>query len=136
MTQRVLVIGLGRFGTALALGLTDRGAEVVAVDSELEFVAAVKDRIGHALQLDSTDPAALQAVDVSSCTLAVVAMGEGCEAAVLTVAALKECGARRVLARARNPRQARILRAVGADETIEVESEVGRRLAETLAPGT
>ncbi len=136
MTQRVLVIGLGRFGTALALGLTDRGAEVVAVDSELEFVAAVKDRIGHALQLDSTDPAALQAVDVSSCKLAVVAMGEGFEAAVLTVAALKECGARRVLARARNPRQARILRAVGADETIEVESEVGRRLAETLAPGT
>lgn len=133
MAARYLVIGLGRFGTALALRLAEQGVEVIAVDSELEYVDAVKDRIGHALQLDSTDPAALQAVDARSCTVAIVAMGEGFEAAVLTVAALKECGVPRVLARARNPRHARILKAVGADETIEVESEVGRRLAESLA---
>jgi trk system potassium uptake protein len=133
MAQRYLVVGLGRFGTALALGLSERGCDVIAVDSELDKVDAVKDRIGHAIELDSTDPAALQSLDARSCNTAIVAMGEGFEAAVLTVTALKECGVARVIARARNPRHARVLRAVGADEIIEVESEVGRNLAESLA---
>ncbi|MCC7012138.1 MAG: TrkA family potassium uptake protein [Planctomycetes bacterium] len=132
MTAKYLVAGLGRFGSALALGLTERGCEVVAVDRRMDFVEALKDRVAYALELDASDPIALKSIDAGSFTAAVVAVGEDFESAVLAVAALKEIGVAKVIARARNSRQARILRAVGASEIIEVESEVGRRLAETL----
>jgi trk system potassium uptake protein TrkA len=133
VARRFLVIGLGRFGSALAVGLASHGADVLAVDRRMDFVDSVKSKVAYALELDATDPAALRAVDAGSCAVAVVAVGEDFESAVLSVAALKEIGVPKVIARARNPRQARILRAVGADEVIEVESEVGRRLAENLA---
>lgn len=135
MSNRILVVGLGRFGTALALGLADRGAEVLAVDRLMAPVEAIKDAVTHAVELDSTEPAALNSVEAGKCRVAVVAIGEEFEMAVLSVAALKEIGVRRILARARNPLQARILRAVGADETIEVETEIGRRIAESLTSG-
>lgn len=135
MSNRILVVGLGRFGTALALGLAERGSEVLAVDRLMGPVEAVKDAVTHAVELDSTDPVALNSVEAGKCRVAVVAIGEEFEMAVLSVAALKEIGVRRILARARNPLHARILRAVGADETIEVETEIGRRIAESLTSG-
>lgn len=132
MSIKYLVIGIGRFGSALALGLTERGCDVIAVDRRMDFVEPMKDRVAYALELDATDPIALKSIDAGSCKAAIVAVGEDFESAVLAVAALKEIGVARVIARARNSRQARILRAVGANEIIEVETEVGRRLAETL----
>jgi trk system potassium uptake protein TrkA len=133
MAQRVLVVGLGRFGSTLAQGLGELGCEVVGVDLRMEFVEANKNDVAWALALDATDPAALRSIEAGSCAVAVVAMGEDFEAEILSVSALKECGVARVIARAHDSRQARILRAVGADEVIEVESEIGRRLATTLA---
>jgi trk system potassium uptake protein TrkA len=59
-------------------------------------------------------------------------MGGDFEASVMSVVALKDAGVLRVIARARDGRQARVLRAVGAAEVLEVESEVGRQLAERL----
>ncbi len=133
MAPRTLVVGLGRFGSALALGLAERGCPVMAVDMRMEQVESLKDRLAYAVEVDATDVEALRSIDAQSCAAAVVAVGEDFESAVLAVAALKELGIARVIARARDSRQARILRAVGASEVIEVETEVGRRLAEQLA---
>lgn len=133
MAKRYLVIGLGRFGSALARSLAQRGCEVVAVDRDMAMVDAIKDRVGYAVQLDGSDPTALASVDASECQAALVCMGEGFEASVLTVAALKETGVRTIVARAMTARQGRILKAVGATRVIEVESEMGRRLGAVLA---
>ncbi len=133
MAPRTLVVGLGRFGSALALGLAERGCPVIAVDLRMESIEAVKEKLAYAVELDATDVDALRSIDAAACSAAVVAVGEDFESAVLAVAALKEVGIARVIARARDQRQARILRAVGASEVIEVETEVGRRLAEQLA---
>ncbi len=105
----------------------------MAVDMRMEQVESLKDRLAYAVEVDATDVEALRSIDAQSCAAAVVAVGEDFESAVLAVAALKELGIARVIARARDSRQARILRAVGASEVIEVETEVGRRLAEQLA---
>ncbi len=133
MAPRTLVVGLGRFGSALALGLAERGCPVIAVDLRMESIEAVQEKLAYAVELDATDVDALRSIDAAACSAAVVAVGEDFESAVLAVAALKEVGIARVIARARDQRQARILRAVGASEVIEVETEVGRRLAEQLA---
>jgi trk system potassium uptake protein TrkA len=131
---RYLVIGLGRFGAALARTLAERGVEVVAVDRSMEAVEAIKQHVAYAAELDATDPAALASVDAKDCSGAVVATGE-LDDTVLTVAALREIGLANIIARAADARQARILRAVGASQVVEVENEMGRRVAEALASG-
>jgi trk system potassium uptake protein TrkA len=130
--RRYLVIGLGRFGSAVATGLAQAGCEVVAVDRLMEYVEPVKDQVAYAIQLDATDTNALRSIDARSCDAAIIAMGGDFEASVMSVVALKDAGVQRVIARARDGRQARVLRSVGAAEVIEVESEVGRQLAQRL----
>jgi trk system potassium uptake protein TrkA len=132
MKPRFIVIGLGSFGTALALKLAAKGSDVLAVDLRMAAVEEVKDKVSLAVQLDASEPAALQSVEAETCTAAIVTMGEAFENAVLCVAALKEVKARRIIARARTPRRARILSAIGADEVLELEAEAGRRLGERL----
>ena len=132
MAQRYAVIGLGRFGLSLAESLAGEGVDVIAVDRDMEQVERVKDRVAFAVELDATDPHALRSVDIQACQMAAVTIGESFEQSVLIVAALKEVGVTRILARARTERQGRILMAVGATEVVEVEAELGRRLAKTL----
>jgi trk system potassium uptake protein TrkA len=133
--QRILVIGLGRFGTALAESLAQQGCEVVAVDSDMDSVDAIKNKVTYALELDSSDPTALRAIEPQRCNAAVVAIGENFEAAVLSVAALKDLGVTNIIARATTPRHARIFLAAGAHRVLELESEMGRALGRQLAGG-
>lgn len=133
MSDRYLIIGLGRFGAALAESLSERGAEVIAVDTNMAEVEAVKRKVAYALELDATDPAALQSVDPLRCKAVIVAIGENFEATVLTLAALREVGVKEIVARARSAREARILLAVGATEIIELEAEMGRTYGHKLA---
>lgn len=135
MAQRILVIGLGRFGTALAESLAQQGCEVVAVDSDMEAVDQIKSKVTYALEMDTSDPVALRSIDPHTCQAAVVAIGENFESAVLSVAALKELGLTNIIARATTPRHARIFYAAGAHRVLELESEMGRALGRELAGG-
>lgn len=135
MARRILVVGLGRFGSALAESLAQAGCEVVAVDNDMAHIEAIKNKVAYALELDATDPAALRSIDVHTCHAAVVAVGENFEGAVLTVAALRELGVQHVIARAITSRHGRILTAAGASRIVEIESEMGRALGRELAGG-
>lgn len=130
--KHFLVIGLGRFGRAVAEGLTQAGAEVIGLDEDMSLVEAVRDRIAVAAQVDRADPEALKAVGAAEVDAAVVAIGENFEAEVLTVAALKELGIKEIVARARTERERKILELVGATRVLFVEMEMGDRLAKTL----
>jgi len=130
--KQILVAGLGRFGEALALTLEEAGVEVIAVDNNSDHVEAVKDRVTHVAQLDSTDLNALKSIGAERVDAAVVAMGEDFEASVLTTAALRELGVKQVVARANTEREARILRLAGADRVLFVEQEMGQRLGKAL----
>ncbi|HEV8661926.1 MAG TPA: TrkA family potassium uptake protein [Candidatus Methylomirabilis sp.] len=130
--KQILVAGLGRFGEALALTLEEAGVEVIAVDTDPNHVEAVKDRVTHVAQLDSTDLNALKAIGAEEVDAAVVAMGKDFEASVLTTAALKELGIKRIVVRANTAREARILRLAGADRVVFVEQEMGQRLGKAL----
>lgn len=135
MARRILVVGLGRFGSALAESLAATGCEVVAVDNDMAHIDAIKNKVAYALELDATDPNALRSIDAQSCQAAVVAVGENFEGAVLTVAALRELGVHNIIARAITTRHGRILMAAGASRVVEIESEMGRALGRELAGG-
>ena len=130
---RVAVIGLGRFGMTLARTLGENGAEVIAIDSDPRLVDQVKDVVAAAVRLDSTDEVALGGQEVGKCDVAVVAIGENFEAALLTTVLVKRLGVRRVICRAQSAVHAEIYRQIGADEVIQPEMQAGAALGRSLA---
>ncbi len=135
MARRILVIGLGRFGSALAESLAGSGCEVVAIDNDMSHIDAIKNKVAYALELDATDPNALRSIEAHRCQVAVVAVGENFEGAVLAVAALREVGIQNIVARASTHRHGRILMAAGASRVVEIETEMGRALGRELSGG-
>ncbi len=132
MAQRFAVIGLGIFGTSIARNLASRGAEVLAVDWNLDKVEALKDEVAYAVSLDSTDEKALLAHNVPDMDAVVVAIGENFEGLLMTTVLLLELKVKRVIARAANLQQYKILEKMGVTEILSPEGEVGRTVAEML----
>lgn len=130
--KKILVIGLGRLGTALVETLWGQGVEVVAIDPLPEAVDALKDRTTYAFVGDATDPNVLEGVGAADVDGAVVTFGSRFEASVLCVAALHRMGVASIVARAETPRQAEILETIGASRVIQIETEMGRRLGQDL----
>ncbi len=130
------VIGLGRFGSSLALTLAERGFSVLGIDRDRSIVQALAGRLTQTVALDSTDEQALRAVDIPSFDTVVVAIGSNFEANLLTTVAVKSLGVPHVICKATTDRQRTILLRVGADRVILPEHEAGCRLAQELAaPG-
>lgn len=129
-----VVFGLGRFGSQVARHLTRFGHSVLAVDRQQELVEAMASEVDAALCLDATDEQALAELQVGRIGCAVVAFGaDSNEASILTTALLRQAGVARIVVRSTTALQARVLRAIGADEVINPEEAMGERLARRLA---
>jgi trk system potassium uptake protein TrkA len=133
--KRFAVIGLGKFGKKLAIALSMSGAEVIAIDKDREIIEDIRDQVGHAVRLDSTDIDALRSQEVDKTDVAVVGMGQSgqsFEAAILTVVNLKQLGVPQIYARAENLTSGQVFTAVGATEVIFPEIETAQRWAYKL----
>jgi trk system potassium uptake protein TrkA len=130
--NRVLVIGVGRFGTALIETLWRGRIEVVAVDAMSSAVDGIKERTSHAFVGDATDVKVLEGLGAGEFDAVVITFGMAFEATVLCVATLRRMGAPYVVARAETPRQAEVLHAVGATRVLQIEREMGTRLGRDL----
>jgi len=129
----VLVIGLGRFGSAVAESLVRLNQEVLAVDSDQELVERWSDELTHVVQADSTDEEALRQLGVGDFNHAVVAIGADIEASVLTVLALAESGVSDIWAKAITPKHGHILERVGAHHVVYPETTMGERVAHMVS---
>jgi len=128
----VFVVGLGRFGTALASALVDLGVEVVAVDTNPDLVNTWVDRITHVRLADGTNPATLEQLGAAGFDAVVVAIGSDIEASILSTAALADQGAQNIWAKAITPQHGRILERVGATEVVYPEQQMGQRVARVV----
>jgi trk system potassium uptake protein TrkA len=136
-TQRVLVIGLGRFGHSIVATLWTKGAEIVVIDRDEDAIAEVRERTHAAFIADGTDHNVLASMNAREMDAAIVTFGQAFEAAVLTVASLKQLGVKNIVARAETARQASVLRAVGATRVLQLEEEMGERVGlELTTPAT
>jgi trk system potassium uptake protein TrkA len=131
--HQILVIGLGRFGTSVALGLTELGHEVLALDRDEHAVNEIASHVTHAAQIDATDEEALRAVGAADFQFAVVAMSSASEASIFATMALHDLGVPTVIAKANDPLHGEILRRVGATRVVYPEHEAGQRVAHTFA---
>lgn len=136
MAKQALVIGLGRFGVSVARALMERGVEVLAVDRSNAKVKAAADIVTEAVALDATDSEALGQTAPGRRDLCVCAIGDdSIQASILCTALLREMGAKRIIARAADDLQGRILRRVGAHEVVDPLRDFGERFASHLIHG-
>jgi trk/ktr system potassium uptake protein len=127
--KKVLVIGVGRFGSALIDELWETGCELIVVDKDADAIESVKSMAAAAFVADANDAAVLESIGARDVDVAVVTAGEAFEGVVLCVSQLAELGVPVIFARAANDRQAHVLERVGATRAVQVENEMGRRLA-------
>jgi trk system potassium uptake protein TrkA len=131
----VVIIGLGRFGSAVADSLVRMGQEVLAIDENQALVDRWADELTHVAQADTTDDQALQQLGVADFDRAVVAIGTDIEASVLTVLALAEAGVPDIWAKAITRKHGAILERVGAHHVIYPEYSMGERVAHMISGG-
>lgn len=125
----VLVIGLGRFGSAVASTLERMGHEVLGADGDPERVREHRDILTQVLEADCTEPETLRRLGAAEFDTAVVAIGSNVEASVLTVLALVDLGLPNVWAKANTERHGRILERTGAHHVVFPEKTMGERVA-------
>ena len=130
--QKVVVIGLGRFGASVAARLYVQGAEVLAIDRNLQRVEVLDDKVSAAIACDATVRENLEAYRVQNMDVAVIAIGNNFESSVLLTLHCKELGVPRIIAKALNPLQEKVLHELGADQVVMPEEEMGMRLAEHI----
>lgn len=129
MKQQVAVIGLGRFGSAVATELVRLGHDVLGVDNEMNTVQRLSAALSHVVQAEATDEETLRRLGVAEFDAAVVGITENLETSILTTLLLKRLGVPRVIVKARNEMHGEILGRVGADRVVYPERDTGVRLA-------
>ncbi len=125
----VVVIGLGRFGSSVALSLTRQGVDVLGVDEDPRLVSRWADDLTHVVQADSTDDDALEQLGIKHFSQAVVAIGTDVEASVITTLSLVELGIPDVWVKALSRKHGAILDKIGAHHVIYPEAVVGEQVA-------
>ena len=128
-----VVIGLGRFGTAVATELSALGHEVLAIDGSEDNVQKVADLVTHAVTGDARDPAVLKAMGVRNYDCAIVAVGDDVGNSALITLNLKEIGVKEVICKAQSHVHRKVLEKIGADRVVFPEHEMGVKLAQGLS---
>jgi trk system potassium uptake protein TrkA len=124
-----VVIGLGRFGSSLAVELIRDGFEVLGIDANERLVQDLADDLTQAAVADSTDTDALRQLGVPEAETVVVAIGADLEASILTTSLLVDFDVRNIWAKATSREQARILQRIGAHHVVLPEQDMGARVA-------
>jgi trk system potassium uptake protein TrkA len=130
--KQFIVLGLGRFGSAVATTLVELGHEVLGVDNDEERVNDLKDKITQAVQADITEEKVLKELGVKNFDAAIVSIGTDLEASILVTMMLKEMGLKYIIAKALNNLHAKVLEKIGVDKIVFPERDMGRRIARSL----
>jgi len=130
--MKYIIIGLGNFGSSLAEKLTRLGHEVIGVDKQMGKVEAIKERITHAICLNSTDPQAMTNLPLKDADIVIVAIGEDEGSNIMATALMKQLKVKRLISRAVSALHETVLEAMGVDEIVHPEEETAERWAKRL----
>lgn len=123
------VIGLGRFGMAVASQLFNMGYEVLAVDKSMELVNAVADSSTRAVCADAKEERVLKNLGIKNYDCVIVSIGDDITDSILITLMLKEMGVKKVVCKARDNRHKKALEKIGADRVVIPEQEAGVKTA-------
>lgn len=125
------IVGLGRFGTALAKELGKAGADLLVIDHNEEKVRELREYTDNAIVVKSLDKKSLEETGIQNCDVAVVCIGEHMESSILTTLNLVDLGIPKVISKATSIEHGEILRRLGA-EVVYPERDMAVRLAKRL----
>ncbi len=133
MKNTFAVMGLGTFGSKLALELSQAGHSVIAIDCSKTIINDIKDKVTEALIADVTNPDTIKEIDVQNFDAVILGMSSHFEDLILALTLVKQEGAKKIITKANTALQKRILLRLGADEVILPEQAVAERLAKCLS---
>ncbi len=134
--KRIVVVGLGNFGSAVADALARKGHDVIAIDRSREAVDRVAHRVARAVVGDGTDGAILLEVGCDRADAAVVSTGDDIAASLLCVLALQDLGIPQVHVKVISAEHGRVVERLGVTGTVFPERDTGIQLAESLGTST
>lgn len=125
------VIGLGRFGTALAISLAESGKDVIVVDSNEDKVRELRQYTEYAFVTESLSKEALTEIGIQNCDTAIICIGERIDTSILTTLNVISLGVPHVIAKAISQDQGAVLAKLGA-EVVYPERDMALRLGKRL----
>ena len=125
----IAVIGLGRFGTALAKELMETGREVLGIDSDEKLVQDLSVSLTKAVTANCTNRDVLEELGIAEFDRVVVAIGSDLESSILTASLVVELGVKEVWAKATSEAHGRILKQIGVHHVVFPENDMGKRVA-------
>lgn len=129
----VVVIGLGRFGGAVAQSLVSMGHDVMGIDNHADPVQAWADRLTHAVQADATNVMVLRQLGVADFRHAIVGIGDNLASSLMTLMALSELGIPDIWVKALTEDHGRIAQRIGAHHVVYPEADMGERVAHLIS---
>ncbi len=132
MKKSYAVIGLGRFGTNVALTLMESGAQVLAIDSNPECVKRISSQVTCAININVCETEALRETGLENMDGVIVAMGNNLEASAMTIMTAKELGVPYILAKSNSDEMSKILMRIGADKVTYPEKDAGVHVARKI----
>ncbi|MGF7029361.1 trk system potassium uptake protein TrkA [Paenibacillus mucilaginosus] len=126
------VIGLGRFGSSLAMTLMNEGCEVLGIDKNEEIINNMADRLTHVVVADTTEEEVLRSLGIRNMDCVIVAIGDDIQASIMTALLLKDLGVRMIVAKALSMLHGKVLERIGVDRVIFPERDMGVRVAHQL----
>lgn len=132
MAKQFGIIGLGRFGSSVAITLEKLGYQVLAIDKNEDKINSVKDFVTYAKQTDATDTESLKEAGIGNCDVVVVAIGGDMQNSILTTIVLKEMGIKRLIVKASNAMHGKVLEKIGVEKIVYPEKDTGIRVAHQL----
>ena len=132
VTKRVIVVGLGIFGSNLTRSLYENGIEVIAIDKDKEVVQQIRECCSKAVHADGTKKELMESIGVQEDDVVVISFGEDLAASTLTTLHLKEMKVKQIIVKVPNEDYKRVLEKVGATEVIIPEKEMADKIARSL----
>ncbi|MEA3489621.1 MAG: TrkA family potassium uptake protein [Candidatus Omnitrophota bacterium] len=130
--KQYAVIGLGRFGSSVAITLAEKGQQVVAIDKNEELVHDIMDNVTKAVCLDASDEKAVRSVGLQHVDVAICGIGTDVESSILVTLLLKDLGVPVIVCKGESSAHKKVLEKIGATKVILPERDTGARIAETL----
>lgn len=130
--MKYIVVGLGNFGSTLAIRLTTMGHEVFGVDSRFEVVDQLKNKVTHVISLDTSKASSYNSLPVKDVDIVVIAIGEDVGASIITTALMKQFNAKQIIGRAINPVHHTVLESIGIETIFNPEEIAAEMFAKQL----
>jgi trk system potassium uptake protein TrkA len=131
-SDSIVVVGLGRFGGAVAAALMEMGHDVMGIDRDPDLVQLWADKLTHAVQADSTNESVMRQLGVADFSHAIVGIGTDLSSSLMSLMVLTELGIKDIWAKALTPEHGQLAQRVGAHHVIYPEADMGKRVAHLI----